>query len=233
LNEVFEASLRLLLAVLLVGFCHRVGVFQMKKLRRPTRATLQKHFRPYAVELGMLTLAWNQLHERLAMLFWNAIGGQNGAPSIAIWQYLRSDKMQRDVLKVAIEAGAFNARYNGPKATEDVLWLIGKVNILADQRNDAIHAPLAAVTNTQGIRIEPHIFLENPRALKLHGKDLLSEFIWYRATADVLSVYANDLHACLSFPKVKWTWPERPSLPNRGQKNTPRPRLRAHRPPAK
>jgi hypothetical protein len=197
----------------------------MSKLKPPSRAALRRQFKPYALAIGELNLAWNQLHERLAMLFWNAIGNnENGAPSLAIWNFLTSDKTQRDLLKVAIDAGAFDHRYNGQQASEDVLWLLSKIQTLSEKRNNAIHAPLVSVTGQAGTRIEPHVSLENRRAKNLKGKDLLKEFGWYRETAESLSVFAAEMHYCLSFPKLNWTWPKRPALPSLGDQKTPKER---------
>jgi hypothetical protein len=64
----------------------------------------------------------------------------------------------------------------------------------------------------------PNDFQQNPRARKLKGKNLLNEFKLNRDTAALLSGFALRLSSCVRSASI--TWPERPSLQNRGQKKT-------------
>jgi hypothetical protein len=188
----------------------------MSKLKKPSISAVRRQMKPYALAIGELTLAWNQLQERLAMLFWNAINIPHGDVALSMWNIVRSDMVQRELLKAAVKSGAFNDRFNGQQAEADILWLLEKVAILSQRRNDAIHAPLALTLNSEGKKIEPHVALGNPRAKGLSNKDLMKELIWYRETSFTLSIFAGAMHECLSRPKIKLPWPGRPLLPSLG-----------------
>ncbi len=56
-------------------------------------------FRPYAIALGEMSLAWNDLHERLAALFWAALGIRNGLIPFSVWYSSKYDRAQRDMLR--------------------------------------------------------------------------------------------------------------------------------------
>jgi hypothetical protein len=98
------------------------------------------------------------------------------------------------------------------KKKEGIFWLLKQVDdALAGHRNDAIHSPLSFMTGPFGTVLEPSRFSGSPRAKGLTGKDLMSEFKWYRERADVLANYAAKIHAALRLPERPW--PEIPALP--------------------
>jgi hypothetical protein len=45
----------------------------------PSVPYTHKAFRPYVIALGQLTLAWNDLHETLAIVFCSVMGGRRGS----------------------------------------------------------------------------------------------------------------------------------------------------------
>ena len=99
------------------------------------------------------------------------------------------------------------------------------IRMKAQRRNTAIHSPLLAQSDGNvtvlGMSIPvrsvaPNLWLQNPRAMKLAQKDLLTEFRWCRDAALLLRDYALSLDYA-TMPE-DYPWPERPSLPNRGQK---------------
>src|ERR1022692_594393 len=63
----------------------------------PTHAV----FRPYAITLGQLALAWNELHESMALLFCTTMGGGYSNQFLAVWHVLKVDRAQRDILLAA------------------------------------------------------------------------------------------------------------------------------------
>jgi hypothetical protein len=175
-------------------------------------------FKPYELELGRLTLAWNSLHEQLGQMFRAVFDTPNGAIPFAIWHKLASDRMQREILQAAVEAGAFS---NLPHASADALWLLKRCKSLSEDRNNALHAPLQSLTGLGGSRIEPATFFGNVRAKNLAARpDLLSEFIWYRETAEALADFAFSMQTCLNFPALGWPWPDRPKLPSLGRQKS-------------
>ena len=107
-----------------------------------------------------------------------------------------------------------------------------EVDKLEDARNTAIHSPLLAKSDSNVLilglsipirSVAPNLGLKNFRATKLAQKDLLTEFRWCRDAALLLRDYALSLDFA-TFPGEDYPWPDRPSLPNRGQKRTRRPK---------
>jgi hypothetical protein len=188
----------------------------MNKIKLLSRAEVRQHLQPYAEEIGQVTLAWSHLQENLCLLFWLAIG--QGPVPYAIWDRLSNDRTQRDILKTAVEAGAF-VRI-GARLTDDVLWLLKETERLAEHRNVAIHAPLITLTDVAtGItRVEAETFFGNRRAKSLKGKDIMRELAWCAECADALSRFAANLVQEMNASPL--SWPERPSLPARPTQNT-------------
>lgn len=187
-------------------------------IRTPSNAELEKLFEPYGVELGKLVYAWNLLQGSLCEVF--SILAPPARVAEAVWHSTQNDRTQREMLRSAAKA-IHGTRHvaNLPKMQEDVVWLVNRANSLADQRNDAIHAPLSFTITPEEIRLEPPIVGGNPRAAKLKGKDLLNEFRLCRERADVLTCFARNLsYAIQRGPRQPW--PKRPSLPNPEQKRT-------------
>ncbi|MEJ0093094.1 MAG: hypothetical protein WDN46_06600 [Methylocella sp.] len=193
-----------------------------KKPRRPTARQIDNAFAPYALEIGRLTRAWNGLHNMLGEIFSRIISRNNVNISRAIWHSLMSDKTQRDILKAAYQApGAIDSKVH-PKAIADLKWLIKNVDDLGFRRNDAIHAPMLVgkYMRTGEMVVLPDIYAGNPRAIKLHEKELLLELRWYRMCADTLAKFAGVIWFHLG--RDKGSWPERPLLPTLGQGQTDR-----------
>ena len=175
----------------------------------PSLAFTDKAFRPYALALGEIALAWNDLHVSLSFVFCSilAVGNFNFGPFQAIWQTITNDRMQRNVLvAVAKEAGlALSSR----EQFEDIKWLCDQATKLEDFRNDALHSPLWGTST----RIAPVTGLGHPRATKLYGKDLLAEFRLCRESITTLRNYAMQIDECLQ--RRRGGWPKRPQMPRR------------------
>jgi hypothetical protein len=197
---------------------HHTQIANMREAPlRLTERQIGKAFAPYALEIGQLTRAWNALHDTLGEIFTQIVSPNNANVSRAIWYSILSDKTQRDILKAAYLAwGAIDAKTH-PKA------LIKSVDNLGFKRNDAIHAPILVGKSmrTGEMFVSSDIFYGNPRAIKLHGKELLLELRWYRMSADVLKRFALSLWFCLK--RSDGSWPQRPLLPTLGQTQNHRP----------
>lgn len=168
--------------------------------------------RPYEIETGRLVWQWNHLQDQLARLFWRVTGISNGAIAFAIWHSTPSDLAQRKMLRAAAEVRYSSA--NDEDALEAINWLLNKVDSpLANWRNDAIHAPLAIHTSPDGTStIRPHDMTNNKRALSMEGKEILTEIIRYRETAQLLRGYCFKLNSALRHPRTG-PLPEKPLLP--------------------
>jgi len=176
---------------------------------------------PYVRAVGEVVLAWNAMHDLLAELFWVVTGIPNGKIPLDIWHSIKNDWSQRDILRATTNAAFAGESGEHRRIREEIKWLLDRINSLAEQRNNAIHAPLIFVrqsTDPSVGTIIPATFFGNPRAKNLVGKDLLKEFNWYRQMAVVLGSHALRLKFYLR--KVEGApWPDRPLLPSLGQKN--------------
>jgi hypothetical protein len=189
-------------------------------LTRPVGGEISEDFKPYAAELGALVYVWNGLQENLAELFWAITEIQNGSIPLGIWHSTQNDRAQRSMLRAATEA-RFNStinKYRNEQAYKEITWLLSETDKLAERRNNSIHSPFWFIISPGPVQMVPNDFQQNPRARKLKGKNLLNEFKLNRDTAALLSGFALRLSSCVRSASI--TWPERLSLPNRGQKKT-------------
>ena len=186
-----------------------------------------KKFEPYALAIGQMALAWNELHESLGLLFGQALdlksGRDAGIQCAAVWGSVTSDRQKRLMLDAAINWLGRERHVKYPKL-KDVLWLTDRATSLEDSRNNVIHAPLgeatgivAALAGLAHGSVFPSGFF-NERSEKLGkatvfaGKDLLKEMILYRDYAQMLADFSDDIFA--AWRGKTSTWPERPDLPS-------------------
>lgn len=197
----------------------------MRKRRTPSWKTEKftgRHYRPYVAAIGQLALAWNAFHEDLALLFIELLANGRAYPATDIWNSANYDRPKREMLRAVVKTNwSSHSQYS--KLAADVEWLLNVADSLEDARNDAVHSPLIfygresqlAVIAGYADRVMPSIAHGNKRAMKLGKKDLLSEFRWCRDCAVVLGDFAAALYLAVA---SRTPWPDRPSLPNRGQK---------------
>jgi len=205
-----------------------------KEIKRPTTKEQIALLRPYQLAIGDLAIMWNQLHDRLAELFWTVTGVENGMIALAIWHSTPSDFAQRKMLRAATSA-RFDKDSKERIEIDYILDIIDKS--LSAKRNDAIHAPLYILTNiTYGSRVEPHADPIHPRVRSLKGKSALDEYKWYSRMCSETALYAFKIRNSLAFPDFH-SWPERPPLPTLQHTKAPRkaphvaPRIRPPRQP--
>lgn len=194
--------------------------------RPPSENTIDNAFAPFAMEIGKLTRSWNILQENLGEIFAQIVNDTNHNIPLAVWYSTHNDRAQREMLRRAYASfGAINNRRH-PMAKEDIKWLLDRCDSLADQRNDALHAPLmlAISESNKTIEVMPAYFLGNPRALKLKNKNILEELRWYRESAETLREYALSIGFYLGQDGT--SWPEKPLMPTLGQTHPHRPSRR-------
>ena len=95
-------------------------------------------FRPYTLALGQFTLAWNDLHTSLAMLFCTVMGGGFSNPALAIWHELKADRAQRDILNAAMKSTVING--GSQSLSEEIDWICKRADSLEECRNNALHS---------------------------------------------------------------------------------------------
>jgi hypothetical protein len=196
----------------------------------------ERGFRPYVLAIGQLALAWNDLHEKLGMMFVTLMGGGWVNLPAAVWQSAHFDRPKREMLRAAIlnQTAKFEAHY--PTLKDDLLYVLGQCETIEEARNNAVHSPLllgtfgplSAGLTGQWERVgKPYVFpdllLSHPRARKLSSKkDLLAEFRWCRNATLVLRNYIVLIDHAMDARGRGGPWPDKPSLPNRGEKKTPK-----------
>ncbi len=208
-----------------------VKLLTIKIRLRDARFT-EKAFKPYALGIGQAALAWNTLHERLGFLFCALLGhsddqygfGYASDRSVGLWNSAVYDRPKRDLLKSVVQAMSEEDRKKHPERYAGLTWLLIEAEKLEQVRNNAIHAPLslpfsAATAKRMGVRqyVAPDTNLKNRRALKLEGKDLLSEYRWLRDCALTLRDYARNAERVLT--REGRTWPVIPRLPTHADRN--------------
>jgi hypothetical protein len=189
----------------------------MAVVKFPTEAEFKVSFETYALALGKVAYAWNYLHEQLAKLFVAVIMAENTpGTGLGIWYSLDSDRIQRTILRAAIES-AGPVRWEGrPSAREDLLWLMDKANSLANHRNNAVHGPSTALVTEDGTEMVASFFSPHKIARTMVGKTLLVEFDYCERYAEVLSRFTQASAQALHVGQLPW--PDRPMMPNRRPK---------------
>jgi hypothetical protein len=110
----------------------------------PSGGPVGKEFDAYALAVGKVAYAWNHLQERLGQIFGIVLGAEaNHFIATAVWYSSDSDRAQQAMLREAITASPADRWLNRPKAKDDIIWLLKEANKLTDDRNNAIHTPVA------------------------------------------------------------------------------------------
>lgn len=183
-----------------------------RQLGLEIRFTARK-YRPYTTAIGEANLSWNDLHEELGLLFVTVLGGGVANLPLEIWHAIRNDRTQREILSAAV-----HVQYGGANTTADKLYfnalrhLLTEAQKLEDDRNNAIHSPLAS-TNNKSPYVYPLAAFGNRRAQRLQGQDILKEYRRLRDTAIMLRDYAGQLGTAIS--REHTTLPKTPRPPKR------------------
>ena len=197
---------------------------RLPKRDSSTRFTSQA-FRPYALLIGQVALAWNDLQESLGDLFAGIMLGADESQATAVWQSAKADRAKREMLKAAMKEMSFETIKHHLKLEVEIEWILSRLQTLEDLRNNAVHSPLisrdsplwAALEKPMGI--QPNDSTGNTRALQLKGKDLLREFRYCRDFSLVLGDYVAAINDALWSKRTPW--PDRPPLPSRGDRKSP------------
>jgi hypothetical protein len=173
----------------------------------------QPEVRPYALAVGQVAFAWNDLHEELAMLFIAVMGSIVHKKALATWNAVEFDRPKRKMLLAAIAQSTEEEIKARPELIEDTKWLLAQAEALEDTRNDCVHSPLfatgylaklliaAAMEGVRFLPVVPQTNLGNRRALKLAERsNLLAEMRWCRDQAEALSRYTSALARAVATP---------------------------------
>jgi hypothetical protein len=186
------------------------------KRRQTSQRYTARAFLPYVTALGQVALAWNDLQESFADLFWTSTlrerpqGGDSiDYTSLRIWHSLRSDRQQRGILRDLLEH--LPGEWQHPSFIQAAKDALKEADKLEDARNDAIHSPLFYSPNslygdmTRKEKVAPSTWLFNPRAVKLSEREsLLTEFRYCRDRAIELSDYVRAINSAVVNPHLPW-----------------------------
>ena len=177
----------------------------------------QDAFEAYAKAVGSVVYEWNYLHEELGRLF-VIVRSEDRGLLLAKWWSCETDKRQRKMLKDAV-TNAPKVRWKKlPKAFNDLNWLLDRAEELAEDRNNAVHAPCSPYLNADGSTEVKAAYLSahqrHPRAEKLMGKDLLVEFAWCAWYAATFKRFHPKIRMAIGALE-RYEWPERPKIPTR------------------
>jgi hypothetical protein len=170
----------------------------------------KKAFDAYVAAVGKVAYAWNYLHEKLGVLF-VAVSGAEREVALANWYSVWSDRGQRAMLRSKVNATNSQRSTRLPEAADDLKWLLDSADDLAEERNNAVHAPCSLYINGSRSEMGAAFFNGHPRARKLMGKELVVEFAWCEAYAETLSRFAEMLANAIAFPD-RFSWPEQPKI---------------------
>ncbi len=196
-----------------------VTLQQPRIVKVPTDEQIKVAFEAYTLAVGKVAHAWNYLHERLGQLFALLTGADRGI-ALAVWYSTDNDRAQRKMLRAAIAAAAPQRWASIPKAVTDLTWLLDRADEVSEHRNNAIHAPSSLYiggSEDGGSEMGASYFHGNPRAKKLIGKRLISEFDWCERFTETLSRFAQATESAIAFPS-QYPWPALPRKPVRNGK---------------
>jgi hypothetical protein len=83
------------------------------------------------------------------------------------------------------------------------------VSELANDRNNAIHAPTEFVIDGDYYGMKPPLLTMHRRAKNLQGKQILDEFAWCELWAIRLTLFAQQCTGAIAYENAS-QWPERP-----------------------
>jgi hypothetical protein len=177
----------------------------------PTDDEARQAFEKYCVAVGKVCHAWNYFHEKLGQLF-DRFSPVDSPTALRMWYSKFQDRWQRNELRNAVDAVG---SWPNSTAKDDVIWLLDRADELAEDRNNAIHAPCSLYVGGRedgGSVMGPAFFNGHPRARNLLGKKIIAEFEWCEQYTECLTRFSMQIETAFAFPG-KYPWPHRPTIP--------------------
>jgi hypothetical protein len=172
-------------------------------------------FRPYVTAIGQLTVAWNDLHVTLSLLFCTVMGGGFINKYLSIWQAIPNDRTQRAILLAAAQEDQCLGKHAAPELYDRLKWVMDKATEVEDVRNTCLHSPIWGYKRSDNeVIVMPITGLGHIRARRLFERNLLAEFRWCRDAAIILRNYAAELDEAMK--RGIGPWPAIPKWPDHG-----------------
>ncbi len=98
-------------------------------------------------------------------------------------------------------------------AKKDILAILEEINKLGKRRDAAVHSLDILLTDVDGTKMSVNPRSDHRLSKDLRGKSLLTEFDYYSRWAEKMSMFVIKAENALTFGD--YTWPDRPSPPDR------------------
>jgi len=183
----------------------------MATIRSPTSEEWEAADQAYCLAVGQVGVLWATIHEDLAQLYVHRLAADAGQAQIA-WYSHRSDRSQRDLLKNTIEQTEVKNTGSFPRAKDDLLWSLNRIEELSKVRNDAVHVAVQIIWGEAGPTFSPNAWSSDPRLKKLHGKDLMKRLTACRRDLQKLLYFNRSMNSAFFDRDLKPDWPSRPKL---------------------
>jgi hypothetical protein len=186
-----------------------------------TKRDTNRVIRPFALEVGKISIEWNKMQEYLGLVFGSMFPHHQNIPAashrdiaLAVWHSAASDRAQREMLRAAANAAFKNKLASPPKALDDIEWILNEADRMSGPRNNAIHSAFMLGYSGDELVAQPLWIFGNINAKKLNDKDksLLPWLILQRKKTETLASFAYAVHYALSHQPT--SWPKRPPLPH-------------------
>ena len=176
-----------------------------KELRKGERFT-DAHYNRYTTTIGQFVLSWNDLHEKLALVFAGVLShaDRRKIPKkhkvdyefrererlAGIWNSSQHDRPKREMLRGIMVPLVVADLIEFSDLEEDIRWILDQADKVEDFRNNAVHSPLIHAAVEYDITpmtwllgrprkkhdIAPNILMQNRRALRIAQKKANDEF---------------------------------------------------------
>lgn len=169
----------------------------------------------HQADIGRVAITWNKLLHLLSTIFAVTVTPDNRSVGYAVWNAIRADRQQWQVLKAALAVVYPPENGEKPKVREEFDWVIDKLESLSLKRNNTIHSPYEIGIEGGALKIFPADYSGNRMAKELAGKDLAKECRIIVESLEALHAYTQKLGSHLRtgrWDRAGLVWPERPKL---------------------
>lgn len=168
----------------------------------------------YAKLVGEVTWASNALQNTLSRIFTQLIEPGSHTVGLAIWNSVKTDSAQRDMVKAAAQGRAALHQLGSKGLKNRIIWLCDETSRISAFRNDAVHTPMnLMLTAKKKWRPSPSPAGHDARVRRLDHERYKRLFTLLRGDFIELNHYAAALYqqlAALNFGRPLEPLPRRP-----------------------
>ena len=123
--------------------------------------------REVATDVGLVAMEWNSIHHRLSLIF-ARVTGLNYDVAFAIWNSIRNDSTQRNMLRKATEEVYKEKEHL--KIKKKISRLLQRLDAKSGNRNSSIHCPFALLIEDGDLKVIPNELSNNGLAKTFAGE---------------------------------------------------------------